>query len=51
MRAISRFFVAKYIFKNEKKDLGYDIECKPFLHMDDKSVDSEKATVHFLSLS
>ena len=34
-----------------KKDLGYDIECKPFLHMDDKSVESVKATVHFFSLS
>ena len=35
----------------KKKDLGYDFECNSFLHMDDKSVESEKATVHFFSLS
>ena len=44
-------FLLQNIFSKMKKDLGYDTECKPFLHMNDKSVDSEKATVHFFSLS
>ena len=49
MRAISQFFATKYNLKNE--NLGYDIERNSFLHMDDKSVESVKATVHFFSLS
>ena len=44
-----KFFVTKYILEIE--NLGYDIERNSFLHMDDKSVESEKATVHFFSLS
>ena len=49
MRAISQFFATKYIL--EIQNLGYDIERNSFLHMDDKSVESVKATVHFFSLS